>query len=204
MCAGNPRRVFCAIKINSFQNFKKSLKTCSAGRKDFFDTLAEDGWLFFGGLGSRLRCFRRKGIAFQILLEPDGEFAVFLHVVEVGVGSNVAVPLFDDADGDVGAVVADTLEIVQQIVEHKAQLDGALAGLQAADVAAADLVGQAVHGLLQRFHLLGGDGVILPEAGEGGVQNVLHQVGQNAQLLPGRVGKAELLVMQLLGGLLKI
>ena len=84
-------------------------------------------------------------------------------------GSNVAVPLFDDADGDVGAVVADTLEIVQQIVEHKAQLDGALAGLQAADVAAADLVGQAVHGLLQRFHLLGGDGVILPEAREGGV-----------------------------------
>ena len=71
-------------------------------------------------------------------------------------------------------------------------------------MAAADLVGQAVHGFLQRLYLLGGDGVILPEAGEGGVQNVLHQVGQNAQFLPGGVGKAELLVVQLLGGLLKI
>ena len=29
----------CAIKILSFQNFYKVLKTCSAGRKGFFDTL---------------------------------------------------------------------------------------------------------------------------------------------------------------------
>ena len=28
-----------AIEILSFQNFYKVLKTCSAGRKDFFDTL---------------------------------------------------------------------------------------------------------------------------------------------------------------------
>ena len=39
MCAGNPRRVSCAIEILSFQNFYKVLKTCSARRKDFFDTL---------------------------------------------------------------------------------------------------------------------------------------------------------------------
>ena len=30
----------CAIEILSFQNFYKVLKTCSAGRKDFFDTLS--------------------------------------------------------------------------------------------------------------------------------------------------------------------
>ena len=42
MCAGNPRRVSCAIEILSFQNFYKVLKTCSAGRKDFFDTLKSD------------------------------------------------------------------------------------------------------------------------------------------------------------------
>ena len=40
MCAGNPRRVSCAIEIFSFQNFIKVLKTNSAGRKDFFDTLS--------------------------------------------------------------------------------------------------------------------------------------------------------------------
>ena len=43
MCAGNPRRVSCAIKILSFQNFYKVLKTCSAGRKGFFDTLKRPG-----------------------------------------------------------------------------------------------------------------------------------------------------------------
>ena len=31
----------CAIKILSFQNFYKVLKTCSTGRKDFFDTLTQ-------------------------------------------------------------------------------------------------------------------------------------------------------------------
>ena len=36
---GKPKkRVSCAIKILSFQNFYKVLKTCSAGRKGFFDT----------------------------------------------------------------------------------------------------------------------------------------------------------------------
>ena len=30
----------CAIEIISFQNFYKVLKICSAGRKDFFDTLS--------------------------------------------------------------------------------------------------------------------------------------------------------------------
>ena len=39
VCAGNPRRVSCAIEILSFQNFYKVLKTGSARRKDFFDTL---------------------------------------------------------------------------------------------------------------------------------------------------------------------
>ena len=33
----------CAIKILNFQNFYKVLKTCSAGRKDFFDTLSAHG-----------------------------------------------------------------------------------------------------------------------------------------------------------------
>ena len=33
------RRFTCTIKINSFQNFFKVLKTCLAGRKDFFGTL---------------------------------------------------------------------------------------------------------------------------------------------------------------------
>ena len=42
VCAGNPRRVSCAIEILSFQNFYKVLKTGSAGRKDFFDTLKGD------------------------------------------------------------------------------------------------------------------------------------------------------------------
>jgi hypothetical protein len=40
VCAGNPRRVSCAIEIISFQNFYKVLKTCSAGQKSFFAPLS--------------------------------------------------------------------------------------------------------------------------------------------------------------------
>lgn len=38
---GNPRWVSCAIRINNFQNFFKVVEICSAGRKDFFDTLKD-------------------------------------------------------------------------------------------------------------------------------------------------------------------
>ena len=41
VCAGNPGRVSCTFQIRSFQNFNKVLKTCTAGRKYFFDTLKE-------------------------------------------------------------------------------------------------------------------------------------------------------------------
>ena len=40
---GKPKKGSCAIEILSFQNFYKVLKTGSAGRKDFFDTLKEAG-----------------------------------------------------------------------------------------------------------------------------------------------------------------
>ena len=36
---GKPKKGSCAIEILSFQNFYEVLKTCSAGRKDFFNTL---------------------------------------------------------------------------------------------------------------------------------------------------------------------
>ena len=36
---GKPKKGVLRHKILSFQNYYKVLKTCSAGRKDFFDTL---------------------------------------------------------------------------------------------------------------------------------------------------------------------
>jgi hypothetical protein len=53
-----------AIKILSFQNFYEVLKTCSAGRKDFFDTLkpgSRQASRFF--VGTRL--FSKQKTAFQ-------------------------------------------------------------------------------------------------------------------------------------------
>ena len=59
----------CAIKILSFQNFYKVLETCSAGRKNFFDTLNNtihpDGVVF-------LDRYFTPGSAWQSVPEPDG------------------------------------------------------------------------------------------------------------------------------------
>ena len=49
VCAGNPRRVSCAIEIISFQNFYKVLKTCSAGRKSFFAPLSGQQLMLLAG-----------------------------------------------------------------------------------------------------------------------------------------------------------
>ena len=61
----------------------------------------------------------------------------------------VVLPLLHDADGDVGAVVGYPFQIRQQVVQDKAQLDGALPALEAVDVPGPDLVGETVDGLLQ-------------------------------------------------------
>ena len=66
MCGGNPRRVSRAIKILSFQNFYEVLKTCSAGRKDFFDTLEVPKLLLCNSLGTFCICAVEVD-AFQIL-----------------------------------------------------------------------------------------------------------------------------------------
>ena len=47
-----------AIKILSFQNFYEVLKTCSAGRKDFFDTLT---YVFRLALNDSFRAFSFGG-----------------------------------------------------------------------------------------------------------------------------------------------
>ena len=79
VCAGNPRRVSCAIEILSFQNFYEVLKTCSAGRKDFFDTLRQRETAAFsdilGGIVMKLTwlghaCFLLEEDGYRIVLDP--------------------------------------------------------------------------------------------------------------------------------------
>ena len=55
-----------AIKILSFQNFYEVLKTCSAGRKDFFYTLKVPKLLLCNSLGTFCICAVEVD-AFQVL-----------------------------------------------------------------------------------------------------------------------------------------
>ena len=74
-----------------------------------------------------------------------------LDILGIGVGVEATGLFLDDADGDVGAVVGNTLQVGQVIVEDEAHLDGALTALQALDMAGADFFDQTVDGLLQSF-----------------------------------------------------
>ena len=72
MCAGNPRGVSRAIKILSFQNFYEVLKTCSAGRKDFFDTLQRCTEWYTAVVFSR--CFYVSALAAWTAALPWGRY----------------------------------------------------------------------------------------------------------------------------------
>ena len=79
MCAGNPRKVSCTIEILSFQNFYEVLKTCSAGRKDFFDTLEN--------ILCRIDVAVVKRPAFRALSEPNTEVFGLLVAVTTAAAS---------------------------------------------------------------------------------------------------------------------
>ena len=87
------------------------------------------GFLF----GRLVLCgFRRQDVPAQVLLKLEGELVILLQTVEIGVGGGLFFLLLNDADSDVGAMIAHTLGIVQQIIEDETELDGALAALEPA------------------------------------------------------------------------
>ena len=70
------------------------------------------GFLF----GRLVLCgFRRQDVPAQILLKLEGELVILLQTVEIGVGGGLFFLLLNDADRDVGAMIAHTLGIVQRI-----------------------------------------------------------------------------------------
>ena len=145
--------------------------------------------------------FVRKAVLAQIGLQVRGEVLPGGEFVEVGVAGH-STPLFlNDADGDVGAVVPHPFKIGQQVVQDKAQLNGAGPGLETGDVPRPDLLNKAVNGLLQRLDELGARGVGCGETVQRGLQNILQGGDQNLQLLLGGGGEAEIPVADLPGGI---
>ena len=100
---------------------------------------------------------------------------------------------------DVGAVVGDTLSIVQYIEEHHAGVDGANAVLQAADVLVAQALHHHINDLFQRLHLCSLLGIIVFKGLVRQNQNALQCGVQQLQFLFGALAEAGFLVVQFLG-----
>ena len=78
---------------------------------------------------------RLYGILFCVDVELCLEcFAAVLQIVEVLMRFKRGQLCFDDRNGDIGAMVGDTLEVVQNIVEDEARFDGTLTALQTENV----------------------------------------------------------------------
>ena len=110
----------------------------------------------------------------------------------------------DERDGDVRAVVGHTLVVRQQVVEHEAVLDRALAALQALDVRRLGGGDQAVDDLLQRLNVARHFEVVLAEGIDGQLQNLRQCVCQVLQLRSGILGEDDVLVVDLLGRLAQV
>ena len=123
-----------------------------------------------------------------------------VHDVFQGVGVVIVAGLHaHHAHCDVGAVVGDTLSVVQHIKEHHAGVDGADAVLQAADVLVAQAFHHHINDLLQRLHLCSLLGIIVFKSLVRQSQNALQCVVQQLQLLFGALAEAGFLVVQFLG-----
>ena len=110
----------------------------------------------------------------------------------------------DHRNGDVGAVVGDTLVVGQQIIQHKAVLDGADTGLQAGNVAGLDLAHETVHDLLKRFDLAGGVDITFLERIDRAVDDILHGGFEHAEVAEGFLAELDGLVADLLGRFNKV
>ena len=70
---------------------------------------------------------------------------MFLELKYIVVSIIGIVAHFNKTDGNIGAMVGHTLNISQQIVEHKADLKLALASLQTLDMAQLHLIAEHIY-----------------------------------------------------------
>ena len=111
--------------------------------------------------------------------------AALLDLGEILVRVEAARARLDERDGDVRAVVGHALVVRQQVVEHEAVLDRALAALQALDVRRLGGGDQAVDDLLQRLDVARHFEVVLAEGVDGQLQNFRQGV-RNGSAAPSR------------------
>ena len=130
--------------------------------------------------------------------------AALLDLGEVLVRVEAARARLDKGDGDVRAVVGHALVVRQQVVEHEAVLDRALAALQALDVRRLGGGDQAVDDLLQRLNVARHFEVVLAEGIDGQLQNLRQCVCQVLQLRSGILGEDDVLVVDLLSRLAQV
>ena len=122
-------------------------------------------------------------------------------VDHIAVGVEAVGVQLDDRNGDVGAVVGDSLVVGQKIVEDEALGQGAGAVLEPLDVMELDLVAENIDALLQRLDQIGLVLIVLREGGDGQVQNFLQGGGKNGEFLQSLTGEVELLGVELGGAL---
>ena len=112
--------------------------------------------------------------------------------------------LLNHTHGNIGAVIRNPLNIGQQVVEYKAQLNGAASGLQTLNVAQPDFLNQVVNCFFQGLDTPGGIWIIGGKASEGVVHNILQGGEQNTHLYHCLVRKMQVLVVEFLSRLLQI
>ena len=130
--------------------------------------------------------------------------SAFLCLVKVLVGIEGADLRLDDGDGNVRAVVRDTLVACKQVCLNEACLDGAFACLQAVDMVALCLRDQLVNDLLQRLNMLCQGAVVGSKCLDCKLQNLGNGFLQGIQFSRCFGGEGDLLVVDLFCALLQL
>ena len=101
----------------------------------------------------------------------------FLQISDDLVGVHGMLTLVDDTHRDIGAMVADTLEVGQQVTPYEARFHGTGAFLQSVDMIVTQAGLDVVNDLLQGLHVVSGGQVALHEGslGQGQESSVARQ-----------------------------
>ena len=144
-----------------------------------------------------------QGKPFAVFVERFQECGRLLvqELIQIFMGRKAVVRQLDHRHRHVRAVITHALEGCEQIVEHEALLDRALALLEPFDVAALHLVAELVDQLLQGLDLHGKGQIVFDERLHRQTHDLPDRHADNGQLLLRFLREGDLLFVQLLRAL---
>ena len=115
-----------------------------------------------------------KSLAVFIVVGIEMMLSLFTHADHIVVRIKCVLFRLNHGEGYVGAMISHALEIRQQVIVNKTDVDGADTGLQTFDMVILHLIAHLIDMFLQRLNTISKAGIISRETVEGKAQDLVN------------------------------